>query len=79
MLLETQFLVTEENLERRREFYNYMKSKGFIDNIFYKSEERIVNNLLPFRIDLDKKGISVSESITCLAVCQQLNLIINNK
>ncbi len=77
MLLKNQFLIKEENIINREKFYNEMFDLGFRDNLFFKSKSHIINSKFPFLVETNKKTLTVLESITCCAVAQQNNMIID--
>ncbi len=55
MLLKDQFLIKEESVKKREEFYNEMYKLGYRDNLYHKSKETIINNKFPFLVEPNNK------------------------
>ena len=69
-----QYIVTESDINKRKEFFDYMVSN--YDLILHSSEEIMINSRFPFVVDFDNNTFWVCESITCLACAAQRKRII---
>ncbi len=71
----TQYVIKEIDINKRREFYDYI-----INKYNYKtqshSKEEMINSEYPFIVDHNKKEFWVCESIACLSVVQSAGLIV---
>ena len=75
MKKRTQFIIKEADINKRKEFLDYIKNKYDFKLVNY-TEEEIINNKFPIVIDFKEKVIWVCESISCLAIAAQKGLII---
>ena len=78
MKKRTQFIIKEADINKRKEFLDYIKNKYDFKLVNY-TEEEIINNKFPIVIDFKEKVIWVCESISCLAIAAQKGLIITIK
>ena len=76
MKKRTQFIIKEADINKRKEFLDYIKNKYDFKLVNY-TEEEIINNKFPIVIDFKEKVIWVCESISCLAIAAQKGLIIS--
>ncbi len=70
-----QYIVNESNIDKRKEFYNYIMNNYKLKNMDYK--DNMINNKYPFVVDYDNKTFWICSSITCLACASQNNQIIS--
>lgn len=70
-----QYIVNESNIDKRKEFYNYIMNNYKIKNMDYK--DNMINNKYPFVVDFDEKIFWICNSITCLACASQNKQIIS--
>ncbi len=70
-----QYIVQSNNIEERRNFYNYLVNNGYkpIENF---KQQNFINNKFPFVIEHDKT-FWICESITCCAVASACGAIIS--
>ena len=65
--MKTQFIVTENDKEKRKYFYNYITNKYNFKIYYPYTKENFIKSNFPFVIDFKEKGFWVCESITCCA------------
>ena len=72
-----QYIINESNIDKRKEFYNYIINNYRLKNM--DSKDNMINNKYPFVVDFDKKILWICSSITCLACASQNNQIISTE
>lgn len=70
-----QYIVNESNINKRKEFYNYIMNNYNLINM--DSKKNMINNKFPFVIDFNENIFWICNSITCLACASQNNQIIS--
>ena len=71
----TQYIIREGNINKRKEFYDYIMNKYNFSNIHY-SKDSMINSKFPFVVDFKEKVFWVCESVSCCACAQQAGVII---
>ena len=69
-----QYIIREGNINKRKEFYNYIISNYNLKVIMPIT--KYYYSVFPFVVDFDEKNFWVCESITCCAAAAQNNRII---
>ena len=75
MKMRTQFIIRESNIDKRKEFYDYIINKYNYRIVDFNREE-MINSNLPFVVDHKDKVFWICKSISCLAIAVQNGLII---
>lgn len=70
-----QYIVNESNIDKRKEFYDYIMNNYKLKNM--KSKKKMIYDIFPFVVDFDEKIFWICNSITCLACASQNNQIIS--
>ena len=71
----TQFMVQEEDKEKREKFYDYITKKYNFENWYPYTKDRFIDSNFPFVVDFKEKKFWVSESITCCAAAATRGVI----
>ena len=74
--MRTQFIVIENNISKRRDFYYYIKGKYKFNFGYPYYEKYFINYVFPFVVDFKEKGFWICDSITALACASQAKVII---
>lgn len=74
--MKTHYFVQEHGYYERAAFYEYVCKKYNLKDKFF-DKDYMCNSKFPFDIDLEKKYITVIESITCCAMAAQKKVIFN--
>ncbi len=69
-----QYIVQESDIDKRKEFFDYIVNNYPLD-VHFPKEQMIYSNF-PFIVDFDNNSFWVCESITCCACAAQNNRII---
>ena len=75
MKKRTQIIIRESNIDKRKEFYDYIINKYNYKVVNYSREE-MINSNFPFVVDHKEKVFWICKSISCLAIAVQNGLII---
>ena len=75
MKKRTQFIIRDGNIEKRKDFYNYIINK-YNYRIVNFTREEMINSNFPFVVDHKEKVFWICKSISCLAIAAQNGLII---
>ncbi len=75
--MRKQFIVQEDDINKREEFYNYIKDNYDLVNWHPYKKELFINSQNPFVIDFNDNSFWISDSITCNAAAASCNAIIN--
>ena len=70
-----QYIVSEKDINKRSELYDFIHSKFIIKDC--QDKKYIVDNSFPMVVDLNECSLWVVNSITCLACAAQNKKIIN--
>lgn len=76
-MIKNQYIVSINNRNERKDFYNYI-----INNFKLKpmsSKITMINDKFPFIIDFKTNSLWITHSITCLACASQNNKIIDKE
>ena len=73
--MRKQFIVDEKDLNKRKEFYNYIVNTYDFKVCYPYTKESFINNKFPFVVDFNEKKFWISDSITCLACAAQNKVI----
>ena len=75
MKKRTQYIITEGDKNKRRDFFDYIMNK-YDYKIIHHDKEHMINSKFPFVVDHKDKVFWVCESITCCAAAAQNGVII---
>ena len=73
--MRTQFIVSESDLSKREEFYDYIIDSYDLKIWYPYKKEKFVNNNFPFVIDFEEKSFWICESVTCCACAAQAKVL----
>ncbi len=68
------YIVKENSISKRREFYNYIINN--YDLKLYDTEEHYINNMFPFVVDFKHKKFWICDSITVLRLAEDTDKVI---
>ena len=73
----TQFIVQEENKNKRGKFYDYITNKYELKILYPYYKESFVKSNFPFVVDFKERNFWVCESVTCSAAAASAHVIIS--
>jgi len=71
----TQYIISESDKVKRKEFYDYIMNK-YNYEVIHHSKVEMINSKFPFVVDHKNKVFWVCESITCCAAAASNGVII---
>lgn len=72
--MNKQFIVTESDKNKRKEFYDYIVNKYHLDIWYPYDRDSFSKNKYPFVIDFKNNKLWICESITCLACAKIITI-----
>ena len=73
--MRDQYIVKENDLNKRREFFNYIVNKYDMILSYPLYEEEIINSHFPFVIDFKYNSFWICNSISCLAAASSAGVV----
>ena len=74
--MENQFIVSENDKIRRKEYYEYICDRYNLDICYPYIKDYFIKSEYPFVVDFKENKFWICESITCLACASQRRKII---
>ena len=72
-----QFIVSEANILKRKDFYDYLKNNYSLKILYPFEKEKFINSKYPFVVDFKENNLWIVENITCLACAVSSKKIIS--
>ena len=77
--MKTQYIVQEESIQKREEFFNYIMNNYNLILEYPYVKELFINNHFPFVVDFIDNTFWICESVTCCAAAASAGAIINSE
>ena len=77
MKKKTQFIVSEGDKGKRKEFYEYIMKTYKLKKHYPFFKIKFINSNFPFVVDFKESGFWVCESVTCCACAAQQHVMIS--